>query len=124
MLRHKSGKLATNFQNSLGKVSYQVPCHLRVQNIGLKTRDLLELVPGTQVDVIERCSGHDGTYAVKEEYGDIARKIARPAARQVNQGEAEHFSSDCPMAAEHIASVAGNVAAIHPIQLLRQAYGI
>ena len=124
MLRHRAGKLMTNFTNSLGKISYQVPCHLRVQNIGLKTRDVLELVPGTQVDVIERCSGHDGTYAVKKEYGKIARKIARPVARQVNKAEANHFTSDCPMAAEHIASVADDAVATNPMQLLRQAYGI
>ena len=124
MLRHREGKLDTKFENSLGKVSYQVPCHLRVQNIGLKTRDVLELVPDTEVVPIERCSGHDGTYGVKQEYHDTARKIARPVARQVDQAQAEHFTSDCPMAAEMIASVAGSAEASHPLQLLRQAYGI
>ncbi|HYM35922.1 MAG TPA: heterodisulfide reductase-related iron-sulfur binding cluster, partial [Steroidobacteraceae bacterium] len=67
-LRHKAGKLKTEFKNKIGKVSYHVPCHLRVQNIGLKTRDVLKLVPGTEVDAIERCSGHNGTYGVKKEY--------------------------------------------------------
>ena len=124
MLQHKVGRLMTSFPNSLGKISYQVPCHLRVQNIGLKTRDVLELVPGAQVEVIERCSGHDGTYAVKKEYGEIARKLARPAVRQVNKEEADHFTSDCPMAAEHIASVSNEAVATNPMQLLRQAYGI
>jgi len=56
MLRHKDGKLRTDFANSLGKVSYHVPCHLRVQRIGLKTRDALKLVPGTTIEVIERCT--------------------------------------------------------------------
>ena len=65
MLRHKAGKLKTDFKTQLGKVSYHVPCHQRVQNIGLKTRDVLKLVPGHQVDAIERCSGHNGTYGVK-----------------------------------------------------------
>ncbi|HET7674064.1 MAG TPA: heterodisulfide reductase-related iron-sulfur binding cluster, partial [Gammaproteobacteria bacterium] len=60
MLRHKAGKLNTEFKNSLGKIAYHVPCHLRVQNIGLKTRDLLQLIPGTELEVLERCSGHDG----------------------------------------------------------------
>ena len=78
MLRHKAGKLKTEFKKSLGKVAYQVPCHVRVQNIGLKTRDLLQLVPETVVEVIERCSGHDGTYAVKAETHAISKKIARP----------------------------------------------
>jgi glycerol-3-phosphate dehydrogenase subunit C len=101
-----------------------VPCHLRVQNIGLKTRDVLELVPDTEVKAIERCSGHDGTYAVKKEYREISKKIARPVARQVNEASPKHFTSDCPMAAEQIASLAESATPTHPIHLLRQAYGI
>ncbi len=124
LLRHREGKLRTEFENSLGTVSYQVPCHLRVQNIGLKTRDMLELVPGTTVRVIERCSGHDGTYAVKKEYNAISRKIARPVARAVDDAAADRFTSDCPMAAQQIASVAESAEATHPLRLLRHAYGI
>jgi Fe-S oxidoreductase len=124
MLRHKAGHLKTEFANRLGKVSYQVPCHLRVQNIGLKTRDMLALVPGTEVDVIERCSGHDGTYAVKKEFHEISRKIARPVISKVKKSNADHFTSDCPMAAEQIVQDLGNHAATHPLGLLRLAYGI
>jgi Fe-S oxidoreductase len=124
MLRHRDGKLKTDFKHSLGKVSYQVPCHLRVQNLGLKTRDLLQLIPDTEVAAIERCSGHDGTYAVKEECNEISRKIARPVARQVDGAGARHFTSDCPMAAEQIATVATSAEPTHPIQLLRKSYGI
>ena len=124
MQRHKDGNFRTDFAQSLGKVSYQVPCHLRVQNIGLKTRDILQLVPDTTVDAIERCSGHDGTYAVKKEFHDIAKKIARPVVKKVQQGQADHFISDCPMAAEQIAQGLDGHAAKHPMGLLRQAYGI
>ena len=124
MLRHKDGKLRTDFRNSLGKISYQVPCHLRVQNIGLKTRDLLSLAPDTQVEAIERCSGHDGTYAVKKEFHDISRKIARPVVRKVQKSDAAHFVSDCPMAAEQIARDLENQKPEHPLGLLRHAYGI
>ena len=124
MLRHRAGKLKVDFKEELGKVSYQVPCHLRVQNLGLKTRDVLELVPNTSVAPIERCSGHDGTYAVKKEYHAAAVKIARPAARQADAAAARHFTSDCPMAAEQIAHVAELVEPTHPIELLRRAYGI
>ncbi len=124
MLRHKDGKLNTHFKNSLGRVSYQVPCHLRVQNIGLKTRDILQLVPDTTVDAIERCSGHDGTYAVKKEFHEVSKKIARPVVNKVKKGAADHFISDCPMAAEQIAQDLDDHAAQHPMGLLRQAYGI
>jgi Fe-S oxidoreductase len=124
MLRHKQGLLKTDFENSLGKVAYQVPCHLRVQNIGLKTRDLLELAPDTEVEAIERCSGHDGTYAVKVECHDISKKIARPVVGKVKKAGADHFISDCPMAAEQIAQGLDDHGAGHPLALLRRAYGI
>ena len=124
MLRHKEGRLNTDFPESLGAVSYQVPCHLRVQNIGLKTRDILQLVPNTKVDAIERCSGHDGTYAVKKEYHEVSRKIARPVVNKVKKASADHFTSDCPMAAEQIAQGLENHVAEHPMGLLRKAYGI
>ena len=124
MLRHKDGLLKTDFKTSLGKVSYQVPCHLRVQNIGLKTRDALQLVPETEVQAIERCSGHDGTYAVKKEFHDVSKKIARPVQGKVRKAEAQHFVSDCPMAAEQIAQNVEGHDAEHPMGLLRKAYGI
>ncbi len=124
MLRHKDGKMKTDFENALGKIAYQVPCHLRVQNIGLKTRDLLSLVPDTEVEAIERCSGHDGTYAVKKEFHAIAKKIARPVVNRVRKSAAQHFISDCPMAAEQIAQGLDQQVAEHPMQLLRNAYGI
>ena len=124
MLRHKEGLLKTEFSQQLGKVTYQVPCHLRVQNIGLKTRDALQLVPGTTVEVIERCSGHDGTYAVKKEFHDISRKIARPVVNKLKKSDADHFASDCPMAADQIVQDLDDHKANNPMSLLRSAYGI
>ncbi len=125
MLRHKAGLLRTDFKGSLGKVSYHVPCHLRVQNIGLKTRDLLRLVPGTTVDVIERCSGHNGTYAVKKEYRAASMKIGKPVIDRVAAAAADHYSSDCPMAGHQIASgLDGARGPEHPMRLLRTAYGL
>ena len=123
-LRYKGDSLKTDFQKSLGDVSYQVACHLRVQNIGLKTRDLLQLVPDTEVEVIERCSGHDGTYAVKKETHAISKKIARPVVNKVKKSDADHFVSDCPMAAEQIAQDLSDYEAGNPFGLLRNAYGI
>ena len=124
-LRHKGGALKTDFKQGLGDIGYHVACHLRVQNIGLKTRDVLALVPDTQVHAQERCSGHDGTYAVKVETYEKAVKIGRPVARKLDELKADHFASDCPMAATHIAAIAESVErAEHPISLLRQAYGL
>ena len=125
MLRHQGGCLNTDFKHGLGKVSYHSACHQRVQNIGSKTRDVLSLVPDTQVHVIERCSGHDGTYAVKREFHDAAVKIGRPAARQATVAAPDHVTSDCVMAGRHIAHIMGDgVEAEHPFKLLRYAYGL
>jgi Fe-S oxidoreductase len=96
-----------------------------VQNIGQKTRDALSLVPGTTVETIERCSGHDGTYAVKQEFHAASMKIVRPVANRIQKAEADHFGSDCPMAGAHIAHALGEDGRQqHPISLLRLAYGL
>jgi glycerol-3-phosphate dehydrogenase subunit C len=125
MLRHKHGKLNTAFAKPLGKVVYQASCHQRVQNIGQKTREALALVPDTTVEIIERCSGHDGTYAVKQEFHAASMKIVRPVATRVQQAAADHFGSDCPMAGAHIAhALARDGEQRHPITLLRMAYGL
>ncbi|MBX2847971.1 MAG: hypothetical protein KTR16_06615 [Acidiferrobacterales bacterium] len=125
-IRHKGGELKTNFKQELGDISYQVACHQRVQRIGNKTRDILGLVPGTEVLPIERCSGHDGTYAVKKETYDNAVKIARPVVRKVKEQAAQHFTSDCPMANAHVAKLAGDAVKSndHPMTLLSKAYGL
>ena len=125
MLRHKEGRLKTDFKKALGNVSYHVSCHLRVQNIGLKTRDMLHLIPGTQVEPIERCSGHNGTYAVKSEYHAASMKIGKPVVNRVKQAQADYYSSDCPMAGHQIENgLDDGSTPVHPLTLLRLAYGI
>jgi glycerol-3-phosphate dehydrogenase subunit C len=125
MLRHKAGLLRTDFPGRLGKISYHVPCHLRVQNIGLKTRDVLRLVPDTTIEVIERCSGHNGTYAVKSAFRDASMKIGRPVFERVRESGADYYASDCPMAGHQIESgLAHAREPTHPLKLLRMAYGI
>ena len=125
MLRHKENKLKTDFKQPLGKVAYQVACHQRVQNVGLKTRDALELVPDTEVVVIERCSGHDGTYAVKVEFHQASMKIGRPVVNRIKDAQADHYTSDCAMAARHIENGLNDGSrAEPPLTLLRKAYGI
>lgn len=122
---HKAGQLATDFKNDLGNVSYHVACHQRVQNIGQKTRQILELIPNTTVKTIERCSGHDGTYAIKKESREFANKIVAPVVRQIKQHAPDHFGSDCPVAGRHIENnLANGLEHEHPLQLLCKAYGI
>jgi len=125
MLRHRNGLLRTDFTRALGKVSYHVPCHLRVQNLGLKTREALELVPGTTVEPIERCSGHDGTYGVKRRFRAASMRIGRPVMERVERAAADHYSSDCPMAGHQIESGLKEARdPEHPLTLLKLAYGL
>jgi len=125
MLRHAAGLLRTDFKVSLGKVSYHVPCHLRVQNIGLKTRDLLRLIPGSSIDTIERCSGHNGTYGVKARFRAASMRIGRPVMQRVESAAPDHYASDCPMAGHQIESgLSGARAPEHPLRLVRIAYGL
>jgi glycerol-3-phosphate dehydrogenase subunit C len=126
VLRHTDGLLKTDFQRSLGKVSYHVPCHLRVQNMGQKTRELLEKIPDTRITTVERCAGHDGTWGVKAEYYENSMKIGRPVFRQMAEGGPDYVTSDCAIAGRHILQGMDDTGATkrHPITLLRMAYGL
>jgi glycerol-3-phosphate dehydrogenase subunit C len=130
MARRRDGLLKTDFPKPLGKVAYHVPCHSRVQKIGLKTQEALAAVPGTEVLTIERCSGHAGTWGVKAEFHQTALKIGRPVVRQVAEFAPDFFASDCQMASHHIEEgldrdgSKGKAELRHPITLLRMAYGL
>ena len=125
-LRMRDGLLKTEFKNPLGKVSYHIPCHLRVQKIGQRTREMLQMIPGTTVNTVERCSGHDGTWGVKSEYFENSMKIGKPVFEQMGSGEPDYISSDCAIAGRHIQqgmSTHGSRRE-HPLTLLRIAYGL
>ena len=126
VLRHKDGLLKTDFKRPLGKVSYHVPCHLRVQNMGQKTRELLEMIPDTRVTTVERCAGHDGTWGVKAEHFENSMKIGRPVFRQMAEPGPDYVSSDCAIAGRHILQGMGETRAQkqHPLTLIRMAYGL
>ena len=125
MIRHKHGKLRTDFKQPLGTVAYHAACHQRVQNLGQKTREILALIPDTRIEVIERCSGHDGTYAVKKEFYDYSMKIVTPVVNKVRQLKPDYYGSDCPMAGQHIGhGLKDGTAPKHPLTLLRIAYGL
>lgn len=133
MARKRDGLLKTDFPQPLGKVSYQVPCHGRVQNIGRKTEEMLRMVPGTEVHTVERCSGHAGTYGVKKVSHQTAMKIGKPvfkAMASMKDGSApDVISSDCPLGGHHIAqgfdvNGLGQPALQHPLSLMARAYGL
>lgn len=127
--RKKDGLLKTEFSKPLGKVSYHVPCHSRVQNVGKKTAETLQMIPGTEVHVVERCSGHSGTWGVKKEFHAMAMKIGKPVFKNMASIEPDFISSDCQLAGHHIEqgmAEAGLKSAQmeHPLSLVAMAYGI
>ena len=131
--REKDGLLKKDFRTKLGNVSYHVPCHSRVQNVGQKTREMLEMVPDTNVTTVERCSGHAGTWGVKKEFHAIALKIGKPVFRQMSEAMPDYMSSDCQLAVHHIEQGVAllqkdqpsrKVQIAHPITLVRKAYGL
>jgi len=129
VLRDKDGLLKKEFVRPLGKVSYQIPCHSRVQNVGQKTREALEWVPETTVNTVERCAGHDGTWGVKTEFFAESMKIGKPVFSRMADTEPDYISSDCPIAGRRIQQgiVAGGGPRTHkehPLTLLRIAYGL
>ena len=119
---HADGALDTRFTRPVGAVTYHVPCHLRAQNIGTRSADVLRAIPGTTVKVIERCSAVDGTWGFKTQYFDLSMKVAQPLFDAVRADGAPTVATDCPLAALQIAQGTGT-APRHPIQVLADAYG-
>jgi len=130
VLRDKDGLLRRDFKRPLGRISYHIPCHARVQNVGQKTREVLEWIPETSVNTVERCAGHDGTWGVKREYYADSMKIGRAVFRRMAEAEPDFVSSDCPIAGRRIAQGIEESGAPqqgrkeHPLTLLRMAYGL
>jgi len=117
------GKLDMNFTRPPGPIAYHVPCHLRAQNIGHKSADLLGAIPGARVSVIEKCSAVDGTWGFKKEYFALSLKVAQPLFDAIGACGAGRIATDCPLAALQIAQGTGR-APSHPIQILAEAYGL
>ena len=127
--RNRDGLLNTDFKEELGHVSYHIPCHSRVQNVGKKTAETLKLVPGTEVNVVERCSGHSGTWGVKKEFHDTAMKIGKPVFKAMANNTPDYISSDCQLAGHHIEqgmeeNGLAKAEMAHPLTLIAKAYGL
>jgi glycerol-3-phosphate dehydrogenase subunit C len=133
MARKRDGLLKEEFPKPLGNISYQIPCHGRVQNIGRKTEEMLKMIPQTTLNTIERCSGHAGTYGVKKFGHQTAMKIGKPVfkamANMKDGSKPDFISSDCPLGGHHIAqgfevNGLGAPELAHPLTLVRKAYGL
>ena len=130
----KNVGLAPGLQALPGGVSLHLACHARAQNVGQKAAEMLRLIPGADVAVIERCSGHGGSWGVMKENFEVALKVGRPVARSAASQAKRYVASECPLAGEHIiqgmqrldgdGATAVPDASIHPIELFARAYGL
>jgi len=114
-----------------GGVTVHHACHARAQNMGAKSADLLRLIPDTKVDVVERCSGHGGTFGVMKKTRPLAVKVGKPAAKAVASKKNAELCSDCPLACKHIGQLltaetgaASSPRQSHPIEIFARAYGL
>jgi glycerol-3-phosphate dehydrogenase subunit C len=128
----KGKGLADGMQPVEGGVSLHLACHARAQNVGPKAAEMLRMIPSIDLAVIERCSGHGGSWGIRKDNFEVALKVGKPVARQVANGGKAHLASECPLAADHIAQgverIDGATALpnppLHPIQILAKAYGL
>lgn len=111
-------------------ITLHLACHARAQNIGQKAAEMLRLIPDTQVDVIERCSGHGGTWGMMVDNFETAIKVGKPAARQAVKNNNQLILSECPLAADHLMQEIERetkevtFTSAHPIEIFAKAYGI
>ena len=129
----KTHGLADGLKPIAGGVTFHHACHARAQNMGAKSLEMLKLIPDTKVDLVERCSGHGGTFGVMKATRAAANKVGRPAARQVAAKGNETLCSDCPLACKHLGQLIGDDTAAtaparpreaHPIEIFARAYGV
>ncbi len=119
--------LAKGLQEIDGGVTVHNACHARAQNMGIKARDMLKLIPNIKLDVVERCAGHGGTFGVMKKTHSLALKVGRPTARQVKNKNNKYMASDCPLAGKHLKQMESDISikndeALHPIELLAKSY--
>jgi len=112
-----------------GGVTVHHACHARAQNMGIKARDMLKLIPNIKIDVVERCAGHGGTFGVMKKTHNLAQKVGRPTAKQIKNKNNKYMVSDCPLAGKHLKQLENDTKissdeALHPIELIAKAYNL
>lgn len=129
---HKKYSLTEGLKSLENKaVTLHLACHSRAQNIGAKAAEMLRLIPNLNVQIIERCSGHGGTWGLMKEHFQTALKVGKPTAKQALNLDNPLILSECPLALKHILqgmqiqdSKSDAYATMHPIELLARSYGV
>jgi glycerol-3-phosphate dehydrogenase subunit C len=130
----KKEGLASGLGSVEGGVTAHMACHARAQNMGPKSAEMMRYIPGLKVDVVERCSGHGGTFGVMKETFETAIKVGKPAARNVAKTGNRFVTSDCPLAAKHLVQEIEMLGSptdekpapqmAHPIEIMARAWGL
>ena len=115
-------QLDREFPERIGKIAYHLPCHLKAQNIGFRSKQILGLV-SDEVVMVDACSGVDGTWGMKARFYDESLKICEGLIQAIEDAEPDRVATDCPLSALRIEERTGRKA-VHPIVLLRDAYGL
>jgi glycerol-3-phosphate dehydrogenase subunit C len=124
MQLHRQKKITLEFPVGVGdKITYHLPCHLRVQNVGFNSRDLLKLIPGLKVTMVQQCSGHDGAWSSKQEYYEISLDVGKKLFKAIEKEKPASVAGDCTLAHLHIEEGTGE-RALHPIEVVYQAMGL
>ncbi len=118
----QAGAFKEDFKSSPnGPLAYHAPCHLRMQNVGFRGRDLMRRIPGVQPRLVQECCGHDGTWAMKKEYFALSLKNGQRAFEGMDEAGAEIWTTDCPLAAIQFEQARGK-RPLHPVEVLDRAY--
>lgn len=118
----RAKELAQDFVSEVGTIAYHVPCHLKVQRIGFRSRDVLKKLPGAKVQLVDKCSCMDGTWGMKKEYYELSKKWAKPMLELMEKDPEARLSSDCLIAKLQIEENTGKPVK-HPVEIMWEAYG-
>ncbi|MGH7935019.1 MAG: anaerobic glycerol-3-phosphate dehydrogenase subunit C [Candidatus Binataceae bacterium] len=117
----RAGKFDSDFRSTPCTVAYHLPCHLKAQSIGFRSRDLLRRIPGVRVTMVDACTAHDGTWAMKKEFFELSMKCGEKAFSGMREAAASVMATDCPLAAIQIEQATGT-RPLNPIEILARAY--
>ncbi len=121
---HKQKQITLSFPVGVGeKITYHLPCHLRVQNVGYNSRDLMKLIPGLKVTMVQQCSGHDGSWSSKKEYYEISLDVGKKLFKAIDKEKPAMVAGDCTLAHLHIEEGTGEQS-LHPIEVVYRALGM
>ncbi len=117
----QEGKFNREFRTTPGRIAYHLPCHLKSQQIGFRSRDLMRLIPGAEISTVDACTAHDGTWAMKKEFFALSMKWGEKAFAGMRDAQADVMATDCALSALQIEQAIGT-RPMHPIEVLARAY--